>query len=118
VDEVERQLILAIQKAPGPEEGWQGFLRDLRIALGGNLANVVFRLPLPDGMRGASIMDAPDAPEWLVERSAQFRDVDPIPYFSMDPGKVYAYEEFETVKALAYDAFQEVFETGQRYADE
>jgi len=109
MDELERHLILHIQRAPLEERPWLGFVRELRLALGGNLAAVSFRLPLSKGFDPLAISEGPAARPSLREMVRAFREIDPIPYFQLKPGRVYRYRDLETVQALDRDLFLEQF---------
>ncbi|HZG32617.1 MAG TPA: hypothetical protein VEZ59_05040, partial [Sphingopyxis sp.] len=108
-DELEA-LLLAVQAGPIDSPPWSDFVRRLRVRLGGNFANLIFRRADADRASGIEVHDAPAPPDWLWDRyRARFADADPIPYFAMQPGRVYAYAELDGIAALARDAFREDF---------
>src|SRR3546814_5978691 len=56
----------------------------------------------------SSDLSAP--PAWLWDRYRErFASADPIPYFAMQPGRVYAYEELDGIAAKERDDFREDF---------
>jgi len=110
VDDELEALLLAVQAGPIDSPPWSDFVRRLRVRLGGNFANLIFRRADADRTSGIEVHDAPAPPDWLWDRyRARFADADPIPYFAMQPGRVYAYAELDGIAALARDAFREDF---------
>jgi len=109
IDDLE-PLLLAVQAGPLEPQPWSSFVGQLRRALGANYANLIFRRP--DGRidEAVEVHDAEAGIEDLVARyRREFVQLDPIPYFRMAPGRVYAYAELEGVAALASDPFRADF---------
>ncbi|MEZ5708304.1 MAG: hypothetical protein R3E02_02820 [Blastomonas sp.] len=103
-------LLLSIQSGPLETPPWSGFVAALRSHLGGNFANLIFRPVGGDPASAVEVHDAVDPPAWLWDRySDYFADHDPIPYFSMQPGRVYRYEELDGVAEIGRDEFREDF---------
>lgn len=110
MDESLEVLLLSIQAGPLEAPPWTDFVRRLREQIGGNFANLIFRRADADPAGGIEVRDALAPPEWLWTRYRErFASQDPIPYFAMQPGRVYAYDELEGVAAIAQDAFREDF---------
>jgi DNA-binding CsgD family transcriptional regulator len=105
-------LLHAVQAGPLEAQPWSGFVGLLRDALDANYANLIFR------HRDSTIDDTVtvcDAENVEAERRLQslyragFVGHDPIPYFTMQPGRIYTYDELEGVDALTSDPFREEF---------
>lgn len=110
MDDALEALLLAVQAGPLEAPPWTRFVRLLREHVGGNFANLIFRRADADPANGIEVRDALAPPDWLWTRYREsFADRDPIPYFAMQPGRVYAYAELDGVAALAPDAFREEF---------
>jgi len=103
-------LLLAVQAGPLEPRPWSGFVSLLRSRLGANLANLIFRSP--DAALGDAVEVQDSEAELDLLRSryrADFLAHDPIPYFDMTPGRVYAYDELDGVAALERDPFREEY---------
>lgn len=101
-------LTVAAQSGPLETPPWSGFVRELRERLGGNFANLIFRRA--DAGDAVEVHHALAPPDWLWTRYRdEFFSLDPIPYFTMQPGRVYAYDELEGVAGLACDRFRDEF---------
>ncbi|QNO28867.1 helix-turn-helix transcriptional regulator [Sphingopyxis sp. OPL5] len=110
MDESLEALLLSIQAGPLEAPPWTDFVRRLRKQMDGNFANLIFRRAGADPAGGIEVRDALAPPEWLWTRYRErFASRDPIPYFAMQPGRVYAYDELEGVAAIDHDAFREDF---------
>src|SRR5215207_3025189 len=86
-------LILAIQQGALDAQPFEGFVPLLGEALNATYTNLIFRrtggLPSEEVEVSAGTM-----PDWVVSRYiSEFSHRDPIPYFQMEPGRVYIYEE-------------------------
>src|SRR3546814_12644346 len=87
-------LLLSVQSGPLEDPPWWGLGARLRARLGCNFANLIFRRAGADPATGIEVHDASAPPAWLWDRYRErFASADPIPYFAMQPGRVYAYEE-------------------------
>ena len=102
-------LLLLAQSAPIADRPWREFVASLRQALDANYANLIFRRRDREH-ENLEVHDGADVPDWLWSRYAAgvFR-LDPIRYFAMEPGRVYAYDELEGVVGLAQDRFRDEF---------
>ncbi|HMO75630.1 MAG TPA: hypothetical protein PKD99_12190 [Sphingopyxis sp.] len=110
LDEDFEALLLSVQSGPLEDPPWAGFVARLRARLGGNFANLIFRRAGSDPASGIEVHDALAPPGWLWDRYRdRFAERDPIPYFAMRPGRVYAYEELDGISALPRDDFREDF---------
>lgn len=103
-------MLLAIQSGPLEAQPWGCFIALLRRALGARFTNLIFRrsdLRLVDNV---AVHDGASVPDWLWPRyRAEFAGLDPIPYFTMQPGRVYAYAELDGVAEPGADRFREEF---------
>jgi len=102
------RLLLAAASAPLDETPWRALVATFREVLGGNYADVVFRRP-GEERDAIEVHDGVDVPDWLHSRYQRLAGDNPIRYFAMEPGRVYAYEELEGVSREAPDRFREQF---------
>jgi DNA-binding CsgD family transcriptional regulator len=103
-------LLLAVQAGPLEDRPWTGFVGLLRRALGANFANLIFRRPDSGPLDALDVQDEDIARDWLhPSYRARFAQCDPIPYFRMEPGRIYAYDELEGIADLAADPFRDEF---------
>lgn len=103
-------LLLSVQSGPLEDPPWSGLVARLRARLGCNFANLIFRRAGADPATGIEVHDASAPPAWLWDRYRErFASADPIPYFTMQPGRVYAYEELDGIAAKERDDFRENF---------
>lgn len=86
-------LILAIQQGALDARPFEGFVPLLSQALDATYTNLIFRRTGGAPTEEVEI-SAGEAPDWIVGRyKSEFSRLDPIPYFQMEPGRVYLYEE-------------------------
>lgn len=107
--EILDSLIVAIQEGVIEDRPWSGFVPLLRQALHATYTNLIFRRI--ETMPADSVeISSGDVPSWVANRYvSDFGDRDPIPYFRMEPGRIYSYEELEGVCDLADDQFRRNF---------
>lgn len=108
-DEKLQSLLLAIQHGVIDDRPWGAFVPLLRDALGANYANLIFRRI--EGRSGDELeISSGDVPDWVVPRyRREYSTQDPIPYFRMEPGRAYLYEELAGIRDLADDPFRRDF---------
>src|SRR3546814_11321455 len=103
-------LLLSVQSGPLEDPPWWGLGARLRARLGCNFANLIFRRAGADPATGIAVHDASAPPAWLWDRYRErFASADPIPYFAMQPGRVYAYEALSGIAAKERDEYHEDF---------
>ncbi|MBV9511717.1 MAG: hypothetical protein JO303_15700, partial [Caulobacteraceae bacterium] len=87
MDDPFEALLLAAQSGPLDDPPWRAFVSDLRRALGGNFANLIFRRAGAAPSEGIMVRDpAPLSDRLRPLYAERFFAADPIPYFEMTPG--------------------------------
>ena len=102
-------LLLAIQQGVMENRPWASFVPLLREALGATYANLIFRRI--EGQPSEEVeISSGEAPDWVAPRYLrEFSRRDPIPYFRMEPGRAYFYQELAGIPDLAKDSFHRDF---------
>lgn len=86
-------LMASIMAGVSEDPPWGSFIVQMRHLLGGNYANVIFRRP--DLRRSVETFDGDIRIEGIKDAYyRQYAQLDPIPYYRLEPGRAYCIEEF------------------------
>lgn len=115
---LDSELLVALHRGPLDQPLWGGFLSRLRARLGSDYCGLFFRepaAPLSEATELASVLPA------HREAKARWLDglhrLDPVPWASLRPGRVYGLNEFLDENRLEHVRYRQTFlePAGRRY---